>query len=272
MFTQFYFDLIRKYIICFGSLFNDIRISRTDSNGNVTMLERVPLTYGPKDAMLARVIQDPTISRPTAVYPLPMMSFEIVSMDYDPTRKLQTVVRMAHNDPTDNSKRNYQYVPVPYNINFKLSVLAKNSEDGTKIMEQILPYFTPDWTVTAELIPEMNIKNDIPIVLQNVQLDDVYEEGFKERRSMVWNLDFVLKGYFYGPVKTSKVIKYTDANLYVPKNIDELVGIPDVAAIYNQPGLTANGQPTSNASLSIPVNQILANSNYGYVTTITETH
>ena len=89
---------------------------------------------------------------------------------------------------------------------------------------------------------------------------------------MVWNLDFVLKGYFYGPVKTSKVIKYTDANLYVPKNIDELVGIPDVAAIYNQPGLTANGQPTSNASLSIPVNQILANSNYGYVTTITETH
>lgn len=273
--NPFYFSLIRKYIIAFGTLFNDIYITRTDKNGNVTLLERVPITYGPKDKMLSRVVQDPAIDRPTATYPLPMMSFEMTRFDYDGTRKLQTINRNAANDPDDKSKRRYQYNPVPYNIGFELNILCKNAEDGTKIVEQILPFFTPDWTLTANIIPEMGIKQDIPIILNRVNLDDVYDGEFTTRRSMVWTLDFTLKGYLYGPVKTTKVIKYSNTQFFVPEvpdgQLPYAVGNSGVvASISIQPGLTANGQPTSNSSLSIPVSEIVATDDFGFVIDITD--
>lgn len=262
--NPFYFNLIRKYIITFGTLFNNIYIERTDKNGNQVSKIRVPITYGPKDKALTRVFQDPNIDRPTATYPLPMMTFEITGFDYDGSRKLQTVNKNVYNDPTDKTKRRRQYMPVAYNIGFQLSILVKNAEDGTKIVEQILPYFTPDWTVTALLIPEMDIKHDIPVVLNSVNLDDVYEGEFEQRRSMVWTLDFTLKGYLYGPVKTPKVIKYAITPLYdkIDREADP------VAQINIQPGLLANGSPTSNSSLSIPVDEILATDDFGFVITI----
>jgi len=269
--TPFYFSSIRKYIILFGTLFNGIYISRTDKNGNVNLVERVPITYGPKDKMLSRVVQDPNIDRPTATYPLPMMAFEMTGFDYDGSRKLQTINRIAVVDPDDKSKNKYQYMPVPYNINFQLSVLVKDAEDGNKIVEQILPYFTPDWTTTVHLIPEMNVTMDIPVVLNRVNLEDVYEGDFKERRSMVWNLDFTMKAYLYGPVKTSKVIKFSNTEFFVVKgDIVANTSNPVVSYIQVQPGLTANGKPTSNSSLSIPVANIVATDDFGYVTNITE--
>ena len=226
---------------------------------------------GPKEKALTRVIQDPNIDRPLATYPLPMMSFEMTGFTYDTDRKMQTVNRFSVND-TDRSKKKYQYMPVPYNIGFQLSILANNAEDGTKIVEQILPYFTPDWTVTANIIPEMNVKQDIPIILERVNLDDVYDGDFAIRRSMVWTLDFTLKGYLYGPVKTTKVIKFANTQFFIPP--DTATSITDVtteaATIHIQPGLTANGQPTSNSSLSIPVDEILATDDYGFVIDITE--
>lgn len=260
----FYFNLIRKYVIAFGTLFNDIYITRTSTSGDEVARIRVPIAYGPRDKALARVVQDPAIDRPTATYPLPMMTFEITGFDYDGARKLQTINRNAYTNPADDTKRNYQYNPVPYNIGFQLSILVKNAEDGTKIVEQILPYFTPDWTVSALLIPEMDIRHDIPIILNKVNLDDVYEGEFVERRSMIWTLDFTLKGYLYGPVKTKKVIKYAIHPLYdrIDREADP------VAQIQIQPGLLANGSPTSNASLSIPVDEILATDNFGFVITI----
>ena len=272
--TPFYHNLIRKYIITFGTLFNNIYISRTDKNNNMTAYMRVPITYGPKDKALTRVVQDPNIDRQTATYPLPMMSFEITGFDYDGSRKLPTLMRTARNDPNDDNKRRYQWNPVPYNISFQLSILVKNAEDGTKIVEQILPYFTPDWTVTALLIPEMNIKHDIPIILNRVNLDDVYEGEFTSRRSMVWTLDFTLKGYLYGPVKTSKVIKYSNTLFYAPQavsNLQDAVGnSTPVAYVQIQPGLLANGSPTSNASLSIPVDEIVATDDFGFVINIVD--
>ena len=272
MFKPFYFSLIRKYIICFGTLFNNIYITRTDKTGKVKDLIRVPITYGPRDKALARVVEDPNIDRPTAVYPLPMMSFEITGFDYDGSRKLQTVNRVSVND-TDKNKRKYQYAPVPYNISFQLSILCKNAEDGTKIVEQILPFFTPDWTVTANIIPEMNIKHDIPVILNRVGIEDVYDGNFADRRSMVWTLDFTLKGYLYGPVKTAKVIKYANTQIFVPPDTaDSISDVEDpVVTIHIQPGLTANGQPTSNSSISIPVNDIVASDDFGFVIDIDET-
>jgi hypothetical protein len=271
--TPFYFSLIRKYIILFGTLFNNIHISRTDVSGNITMIERVPITYGPKDKMLARVVQDPNIDRPTATYPLPMMAFEMTGFDYDGSRKLQTINRIAVVNPDNKAQNKYQYNPVPYNIGFRLSILVKNAEDGNKIVEQILPYFTPDWTTTVHLIPEMNVTMDIPVVLNRVELDDVYDGDFKTRRSLVWNLDFTLKGYIYGPVKTTNIIKFTNTEFFVAtgSNIQDAVGnTTPIAYVQIQPGLMANGHPTSNASLSIPVANIVATDTFGYVTTITE--
>ena len=260
----FYFNLIRKYIITFGTLFNSIYITKDNTAGSMVSRIKVPITYGPKEKSLARVIQDPNLDRPTAVFPLPMMSFEMTGFSYDPSRKLQTVNRNAFNNPDDPEQRRYQYNPVPYNIGFKLSIFVKNAEDGTKIVEQILPYFTPDWTVSCELIPEMNIKHDIPVILNSVKLDDVYEGNFENRQSMIWELDFTLKGYLYGPVKTTKIIKYSITQLY--DKIDRTAN--PVADITIQPGLLANGSPTSNASLSIPVDEILATDDFGFVITV----
>lgn len=272
--TPFYHNLIRKYIITFGTLFNNIYITRTDKNNNTTDYMRVPITYGPKDKALTRVVQDPNIDRPTATYPLPMMSFEITGFNYDGSRKLPTLTRTARDDATDSNKRKYQWNPVPYNISFQLSILTKNAEDGTKIVEQILPYFTPDWTVTALLIPEMDIKHDIPIILNSVNLDDVYDGEFTARRSLVWTLDFTLKGYLYGPIKTTKIIKYSNTQVFAPEAVSNLqIAVSNsepVAYITIQPGLLANGSPTSNASSSVPVDEILATDDFGFVITIVD--
>ena len=274
MFTNepFYFSSIRKYVILFGTLFNNIKITRTDNTGKVTSLMKVPIGYGPKDKMLTRVIQDPSIDRQAAIQ-LPIMSFEITGFDYDGDRKRQTVHRIASLDASSPDKNKYQYSPVPYNIGFSLSIYVKNAEDGTKIVEQILPYFTPDWTTTVNLIPEMDVKLDIPLFLNRVSTDDTYTGDFKDRRALLWNLDFTMKGYLFGPVKKSGVIKYIDVNMYVPAVEDLLSGVGNsdpVATVAIQPGLLANGSPTTNSSLSIPVNQIKSTDDYGFVIDITE--
>lgn len=268
--SPFYFSSIRKYVTLFGSLFSNINITRTDANGNTTDLMRVPITYGPKEKMLARVTQDPNIDRQAAII-LPVMSFEMDGFTYDGTRKLQTTNRIAVLNPDDKSKNNYQYNPVPYNIGFKLSILVKNAEDGSKIVEQILPFFTPDWTVTAQLIPEMDVTMDVPIILTRVDLEDSYDGQFKDRRALTWTLFFTMKAYFYGPVKTTKIIKFANTEFFAPtvEYLTDAVGnSTPVAYITVQPGLTANGQPTSNASLSIPVANIVATDSYGFVTNI----
>jgi hypothetical protein len=275
----FYFSLIRKYVILMGTLVNNIRITRTDKSGNVTALLKVPVTYAPKDKMLARVMQDPGIDRPTAVAPLPLISFEMGQMRYDGSRKLPTINRLAVKDTTSSSKFKYQYNPVPYNIEFKMFIYAKNAEDGTKIIEQILPYFTPDWTTTVNLIPEVDVVMDIPIILNNISYSDNYDKEFKERRAIVWTLDFILKGYIYGPVKKSGVIKFVDTNFYLPstpdgKIIDAVGNTALSERVTIQPGLSNTGGPINyyggpNANTgTIPYAEIEASDDFGYITQI----
>lgn len=267
MFRQtFYFGTIRKYVTLFGTLFDDIMIERTDSAGDTTALIKVPITYGPKEKMLARVTADPNIDRQTAMPTLPLMSFEMTNISYDPSRKLNTIRRsvVADGDP---NKMKYQYAPVAYNIGFRLHVLVKNAEDGTKIIEQILPYFTPDWTTTVQLIPEMEITLEIPVILDRISQEDTYDGQFKERRSLTWTLDFTLKGYVYGPIKKGSIIKFANTIYYTPSgNLLTAIGNTDPTMYYTvQPGLTANGQPTANGSQSIDPNLITATSDFGYV-------
>lgn len=278
----FYFSLIRKYVILMGTLLNDIRITRTDSSGNVTSLLKVPITYAAKDKMLARVLQDPGIDRPSATTPLPMISFEMGKMAYDGTRKLNTIGKVSVKDPDNTSKFKYQYNPVPYNIQFKAFIYAKNAEDGTKIIEQILPYFTPDWTTTVNLIPEVNVTMDIPIVLNNIGYSDNYDGEFEKRRAIIWELDFTLKGYIYGPIKSSGIIKFIKTNFYIPSVPDgklaDAKGVTPIAErVTIQPGLDANGNPINyyggpNANTgTLPYLEINAEDDYGFITQIYNT-
>ena len=275
MFRQtFYFSLIRKYVTLFGTLFDDIAIERTDSSGNETAFIKVPITYGPKEKMLARSLQDPSIQRQSATPTMPFMAFEMTNITYDSTRKLNTVNKYASASNTTTSSLIYQYTPVPYNIGFRLYIMVKNTEDATKIIEQILPFFTPDWTTTVRLIPEMNVEHDIPVILGTVQQEDTYTGDFKERQALTWTLDFTMKSYLYGPVKSGAIILFANTVFYSPtannydtsNNIAAAVGFTS-PALYTtiQPGLTANGQPTSNAAQSIAANLISATSDFGYI-------
>lgn len=284
MFGQtWYFDTIRKYVILVGTLFNDIRITKKDKNGNTVSLVRVPITYGPKDKMLARVFQDPNIDRPTATFPLPMISFEMGKIQYDGARKLHTTGRIAvKNDAASNdaNKFKYQYNPVPYNINFKVFIYTKNVEDGTKVLEQILPFFTPDWTTRVNLIPEMEVIMDIPVILNNIDYADSYEGDLKDVRKIIWTLDLTVKGYFYGPIKKTGIIKFVNVDFFIPNvpdgSLPDAVGNTEMATkLTVQPGVDANtGQPINyyggpNTNINtLPYQEIEANSDFGYITQI----
>ena len=265
-----------------GTLLNDIRITRTDTSGNVTSLIKVPITYAAKDKMLARVLQDPALDKTNAVPAMPMISFEMGKMTYDGSRKLNTIGKVSVKDPDNMSKFKYQYNPVPYNIEFKVYVYVKNAEDGTKIIEQILPYFTPDWTTTVNLIPEVNVTMDIPIVLNNINQFDKYDGAYIERRAIIWELDFTLKGYIYGPIKTSGVIKFIRTQFYIPAVADGKLeyarGVTPIAEkVTIQPGLDANGNPINyygqpNNSLgTLPYTEINAEDDYGFITQVYNT-
>ena len=194
--TYFYHQTSRKMVVAFGSLFNNIEVRRTDSNDAVTEVIKIPLSYGPKDKMLVRISQDPNLN-PKVALTVPRMGFELTSMTYDGARKLNTMGRNVKKGTTGLKK---QFNPVPYNWDFSLYVFVKNAEDGTQILEQILPFFTPDFTVTMTLISGMTVKMDIPLVLNSVTSEDSYEGDFATRRSIIWTLSFVMKGFLYPSV------------------------------------------------------------------------
>lgn len=266
-------NTIRKYIILFGTLFDNLYITRENSTGETIQTLKIPLSYGPKEKFLARINMDSGLDRPVATV-LPRMSFELVTMNYASERKLNTINKMSKITSTDKNQMQYQYSPVPYDFSFQLAIMVKNAEDGTKIIEQILPYFTPEWTATVNLMPEVSGKYDIPIVLNDISSEDTYEGDFTTRRALIHTLTFTMKGYLFGPTRKSEVIKEIDVNIRIPKETT----VPLVAntltgksAIINiQPGMLANGSPTSNAALSVANDQINANNNYGFLIDFTE--
>ena len=194
--TYFYHQTSRKMVVAFGSLFNNIEVRRTDSSDAVTEVIKIPLSYGPKDKMLVRISQDPNLN-PNVALTVPRMGFELTSMSYDGARKLNTMGRNVKKGTTGLKK---QFNPVPYNWDFSLYVFVKNAEDGTQILEQILPFFTPEFTVTMTLISGMTVKMDIPLVLNSVTSEDTYEGDFATRRSIIWTLSFLMKGFLYPSV------------------------------------------------------------------------
>jgi len=201
--TYFYHQTSRKMVVGFGTLFNTLEVQRTDSSGDVTEVVGIPLSYGPKDKMLTRISADPNLN-PKVALTVPRMGFELTSMTYDSARKLNTMNRNVAKGTTGLKK---QFNPVPYNWEFSLYIFVKNAEDGTQILEQILPFFTPEFTVSMTLISSMSVKHDIPLVLNSVTSEDTYEGDFATRRSIIWTLSFTMKGFLYpNIVDNAKVI------------------------------------------------------------------
>lgn len=266
-------DVIRKYIVLFGTVFNDIYINRDNANGEIIQTIKIPLSYGPREKVLARLEGDPTLGREIATV-IPRITFEMTTFEYDPTRKLNTLNKLTKQSATagTDDEVTYQYQPVPYDINFTMSILVKNAEDGTRIIEQILPYFTPEWTASVNLVPEVDGPRDIPIILNNVSVEDQYEGAFEQRRAIIWTLDFTVKGWLYGPSKKSGLIKLAETTFRLTDDPDTATtsNTANTVIVSSQPGLTASNTPTSNAALSINYENIKSTDNYGYITTITE--
>ena len=201
--TYFYHQISRKMVVAFGSLFNTIEVRRTNSAGSVIETLKVPLAYGPKEKFLTRISADPELN-PGVALTVPRMGFELTALTYDGVRKLNTMGRNVAAGTTGLKK---QYNPVPYNWDFSLYVYVKNAEDGTQILEQILPFFTPEFTVTMNLVSSMTEKRDIPLVLNAVSSEDTYEGDYATRRSIIWTLSFLMKGFLYpNIVDNAKVI------------------------------------------------------------------
>ena len=224
---SFYHETVRNVIVAFGTMFNNIQIVRKDNTGAVTQAMKVPLAYGPKQKWLTRLDQDPSLATSTAIT-LPRLGFEIGSLTYDPTRKMNRVQKFkkVKASGADAGKLDSQYMPVPYNMDITLYAMAKNSADALQIVEQILPYFQPDYTITINDNLGMGIKKDIPIILTSVGYEDSYQGDFESRRAIIYTLSFTTKFYLYGPVTSSSVIKTVQ--------VDQFANLPEVAPTREQ--------------------------------------
>lgn len=238
--NYFYNETTRKYVALFGTIFNQLKITRKDNAGTTSQSMIVPLSYAPFQKVLARLNQDPDLlnSRTQAIR-LPRMSFEISSITYDPSRKIASTMKMRKDAKAESeNSRNFIYASVPYNIDFQLYIMTKYQEDATQLMEQILPFFTPDWTVSAKMIPDLD-PIDIPVILNSITTEDLYENDFETRQSILYTLSFTIKGFYFGPEKKRKVIKFIEADMHSQTTANTT---PEEKVIV-KPGMDANGNP-----------------------------
>jgi hypothetical protein len=242
MFEYFYHEILRRTVISFGSLFNDITIKHKNNSDTVVSVIKVPLAYGPTQKFLARINQSPDLNKPVQIT-LPRMSFEFTGLTYDPTRKSTTTQTFTAKSTTSGTETRKSYLPVPYNMQFELSIMSKLNDDALQIVEQILPYFQPAYTMTVELVDEINEKRDVPVILENITMQDDYEGDFTTRRVLIYTLRFTVKTYLFGPVSsaTKDIIKKTTIG-YISGDVSntptrEVVYSSEPRAIKNYTGV-----------------------------------
>jgi len=249
--NYFYHEILRKTIVAFGTLFNDIQIKHKKNDATDFSILTVPIAYGPVQKFLARLEQVPDLKKRVAIT-LPRMSFEMTGITYDSSRKASTLQTFKSVDSTDG-KLTKTFMPVPYNVNIRLSILSKLNEDALQIVEQILPYFQPHFTLTVDLIKELGEKRDIPMLLERISMDDQYEGDFTERRALIYTLDFTAKTYLFGPAGNDKdgLIKKVQVDYYSstdrPNATRQLRYVVDPRAIkdYNSDETTVISQDIS---------------------------
>jgi len=229
--TYFYHEIIRKTVISFGTLFNEIYIRHKNSNDNNISEIKVPLAYGPMQKFLARIEQQSELNKPIAMT-LPRLSFEMTSIQYDATRKANVTQTFKTLDG-ENLKK--VYLPVPYNIGFQLNLMSKIQDDALQVVEQILPYFQPSFNLTIDLVNSIGEKRDIPVVLDSVSFTDDYEGDFSTRRILIYTFNFTAKTYLFGPIAESteglirkvQVDYYTGTNTSTAKREMRYTVVPD---------------------------------------------
>ena len=237
--TQFYNQAVRKTVISFGTLFNNIELKKI-VDGQVMEVEKVPLAYGPKQKFLYRLQGNPTDGKKVAIT-MPRIYFEMTGIDYDPSRKTPATQKYKTVINDEGKEVRTQYVPVPYNISFEVGILCKSQDDGLQILEQILPFFQPSFSMSLKFIPDMDEVRDVAVVLNNVDFDDDWEDDFSTRRSITYSMQFTCKSYIYGPytkadvIRKSRIIE-TIGDTAVNKRHVELSYTPKAKTDINQDG------------------------------------
>ncbi len=210
--THFYHKITRKYVVLFGTMFNNITLIRTNTDtGNEIERVKVPIVYGPKEKYISRLRSDPDLQKQIQIR-LPRLSFELTGISYDAARKQNSMLKVAKGNTGTSAKSSY--MSVPYDLNFELTLYARNIDDGTQVIEQIMPYFNPDYTVTINPVTSLNVLKDIPIILNTVSNNIEYEGNFDSVRFVMWTLTFTMKAHYYGPVTNPKIIRKVIANLF----------------------------------------------------------
>lgn len=257
MFTPFYHELMRKYVAIFGSLFNNVQISRSDGSDANAQAFKVPIGYGPREKFLAITRQKP--GDKIQQIQLPRMSFEITGVEYDSQRKFQRTQKY-------NNTEQALFEPAPYDIQFQLNIMTKSTLDAVKIVEQILPYFNPDWVLEVQLIDGVERTWDIPIIRTGISHEEAYDESFTERRMIVWTIDFTMRAWLHGPLRPKKRIKFITVNTRAGDTNDSI----PMSQITIQPGLTANGEPTTDIDETIPYQSINMGDDWDYIVLMPE--
>ena len=241
--TYYYHEIMRKTIVAFGTLFNQIYIRHDDRSGNTYSDLKVPLAYGPSQKFLARLEQQEDLNKPVQIT-LPRMSFEMNNIQYDSTRKVGITQTFQAVDKTTSAVKKV-FMPVPYNVGFELNILTKLNDDALQIVEQILPYFQPSFNVTIDLIDSIGEKRDVPIVLDSISFQDDYEGDFSTRRALIYTLRFTAKTYLFGPVADSseglikkvQVDYYADTNTQTAKREMRYTATPKALTDQNNDGV-----------------------------------
>ena len=256
--TYYYHEILRKTVISFGTVFNDIRIRHTNSDGSPFSEMRVPLAYGPMQKFLARLEQQEDLNRATQLT-LPRMSFETTNIVYDPTRKAGITQTFKASDGTNLRK---VYMPVPYNVGFELNIMTKLNDDALQIVEQILPYFQPSFNLTVDLIKVIGEKRDIPVVLDNISFQDDYEGDYETRRALIYTLNFTAKTYLFGPVADTSdgLIKKVQVDYYSTVDRENArrqlryTATPKALKDYNNDNTAVLDEPITKSKTKISVN------------------
>lgn len=269
-------DTFRKAALIFGNLFNDVTVYRFDKNGTKIQSIAVPLEFGPRQKTITRVLSNPDFDKPTSTI-VPRMSFQFAGLTPNRSLQLQKTQSYARLVSDDRGKTvRTQFMPVPHQLGVELSIYSKNTYDAYQILEGIVPYFSPEWSVSANFIPEMDYVEDVKIVLTDTNLTDNFEVAeFEGRRMIVHTLNFTMNVPFFGPVKRSGLIKRVNLNFYTPPGSGEVTNFdiantPAVLSYELVPGLTANGEPTANVAESVHYTMIDPDDPYGFCETWTD--
>ena len=239
--NYFYHEIIRKTVIAFGTLFNDIHVRHDDQAGNPISEIKVPVAYGPRQKFLARITQQAELNKATQIT-LPRMSFEITSIQYDSSRKAGITQTFKAPNKDNDDKLTKVFMPVPYNIGFDLNILVKLQDDGLQILEQILPFFQPAFTLSIDLVKSIGEKRDVPMVLNNISQQDDYEGDFSTRRALIYTLSFTAKTFMFGHISNTpeglirkvQLDYYSDSNTRTAKRVQRYTVAAKAKKDYNE--------------------------------------